>query len=107
LPANFGKKRRIRVVRASSNGPAQRFVAAGVFLRSRGETGLSKTDSSKSDLSKSEQYRRFARECLEMADVATDRRAQTLLIHMAQVWLRLAQEHEAVHEAPAAQSSDG
>jgi hypothetical protein len=66
---------------------------------------LSKSDLSKSDLSKSEQYRRFARECLEMADEASDRRAQALLIHMAQVWLRLAQEHEAEHHAPAEQSS--
>lgn len=50
-----------------------------------GETGLSK----------SEQYRRFARECLKMADEASDHRVQALMIHMAQVWVRLAQQHEA------------
>ena len=53
-----------------------------------GETGLSK----------SEQYRRFARECLRMADEATDHRVQALMIHMAQVWVRLAQRHEAPAE---------
>ena len=60
-----------------------------VFSSAVGETGLSK----------SEQYRRFARECLEMAHEATDRRVQTLMSHMAQVWVRLAQGHEADHRA--------
>lgn len=64
-----------------------------------GETGLSK----------SEEYRRFARECLQMADEATDRRVHAIMIHMAQVWVRLAQEYETPgHEAPAElQSDDG
>jgi hypothetical protein len=30
-----------------------------------------------------------------MADEATDRRVKAIMIHMAQVWVRLAQEHEA------------
>lgn len=64
-------------------------TSTGSYRQSR-ETGLSR----------SAQYRRFARECLEMADEATDRRLQAVMIHMAQVWLRLAQEHEAEHEAP-------
>lgn len=34
-----------------------------------------------------------------MADETADRRVQAIMIHMAQVWLRLAQEHEAEHEA--------
>lgn len=52
-------------------------------------------------MTKSEQYRRFARECLEMADEAMDRRVQSLMIHMAEVWVRLAQKYEAPqqHEA--------
>lgn len=50
--------------------------------------------SEETDLSKSEQYRRFARESLQMADDATDPRVQAIMIHMAQVWVRLAQEHE-------------
>jgi len=61
---------------------------AGVLLGSTGVTGLSK----------SEQYRRFARECLAMADEATDPRVQALMIHMAQVWVRLAQQHESLAE---------
>lgn len=62
-------------------------------------------------MSKSEQYRRFARECLAMAHEATDRRVQALMCHMAQVWVRLAQDHEAdrdaEREAPAAQRWQG
>jgi hypothetical protein len=50
-------------------------------------------------LSKSEQYRRYARKCLEAADEATERRVKAVMIHMAQVWIRLAQDHEAAHEA--------
>ena len=45
------------------------------------------------DLSKSEQYRRYARACVDMAGEAADKRAQAALIHMAQVWLRLADQH--------------
>lgn len=54
-------------------------------------------------MSKSEQYRRYARKCLEAADEATERRVKAVMIHMAQVWIRLAQDHEA-HEAPAEQA---
>lgn len=64
-----------------------------VFFSAVGETGLSK----------SEQYRRFARECLGMAEEASDRRVQALMIHMAQVWVRLAQQHEAPAEQPSAE----
>ena len=49
-------------------------------------------------MSKAERYRRFARECLDMANEATDHRVQALMIHMAQVWVRLAQQHEAPEE---------
>jgi hypothetical protein len=45
------------------------------------------------DLSKSEQYRRYARACVEMAGETTEQRVQAVLIHMAQVWFRLADEH--------------
>jgi len=42
-----------------------------------------------------------------MADEATDRRVRVLMIHMAQVWVRLAQRYEAP-EAPAEQrAADG
>jgi hypothetical protein len=43
---------------------------------------------------RSEQYRRFARECLEMARVFVSERARAALVQMAQVWLRLADEEE-------------
>ena len=52
-----------------------------------------------SRLSKSEQYRRYARKCLEVADEATERRGKAVMIHMAQVWIRLAQDYEAAHAA--------
>ena len=42
----------------------------------------------------SEQYRRFAQECLELARSATDDRTRAILSQMAQVWFRLAGEKE-------------
>ena len=39
---------------------------------------------------KSDEYRRYARECLEMASAISDPRARASLLQMAQVWLRLA-----------------
>jgi len=46
---------------------------------------------------KSDQYRRFAQECLLLARDAEDERARASLLHMAQVWFRLAEER--VNEA--------
>jgi len=37
-------------------------------------------------------YRRLARACLELARRAEDERARPSLLHMAQVWFRLAEE---------------
>ncbi len=42
-------------------------------------------------MARSEQYRRFAQECLALARDAQDERARASLLHMAQVWLRLAE----------------
>jgi hypothetical protein len=39
---------------------------------------------------KSDEYRRYARECLEMASALSDPRARASLLQMAQVWFRLA-----------------
>jgi hypothetical protein len=39
-----------------------------------------------------EEYRRYARECLEMANASQDPQARATLLQMAQVWLRLADE---------------
>ena len=41
---------------------------------------------------KSDQYRRLARACLELARRAEDERARASLLHMAQVWHRLAEQ---------------
>lgn len=39
-----------------------------------------------------EDYRRYAEKCLDLARVVTDPRDRAALVHMAQVWLRLAGE---------------
>ena len=41
---------------------------------------------------RSDQYRRFAQECLVLARNAEDERTRASLLHMAQVWFRLAEE---------------
>ena len=48
-------------------------------------------------MSKSDQYRRLARACLELARRAEDQQGRASLLHMAQVWFRLAEER--VNEA--------
>jgi hypothetical protein len=40
---------------------------------------------------RSDQYRRFARECLEMARTSESEQTRVVLIQMAQVWFRLAE----------------
>ena len=44
--------------------------------------------------SREAEYRRLARECLEMARTVTTENARAALIEMAQVWQRLADEQE-------------
>jgi hypothetical protein len=46
-------------------------------------------------MGKSHEYRRYADECLELASTFRSRQAQAVLLHMAQVWLRLADREEA------------
>jgi hypothetical protein len=41
-------------------------------------------------MSKAEKYQRFAEACLEIASAARDDKIKAGLMHMAQVWLRLA-----------------
>ena len=43
----------------------------------------------------SEKYRRFGEECVELACTAKSRQNLAVLLHMAQVWFRLAEEHAA------------
>ena len=44
-------------------------------------------------MGKSDDYRRFAQECLEIARTAEDPQARAALLQMAQVWFRLAESH--------------
>jgi hypothetical protein len=41
----------------------------------------------------SEKYRRFAQECVEMGRTTKNPQTQAVLLHMAGVWFRLAEEH--------------
>jgi hypothetical protein len=41
----------------------------------------------------SEEYRRFAEECVQIARSVSSPQSQAILLHMAQVWFRLAEEH--------------
>jgi hypothetical protein len=46
-------------------------------------------------MSSTEDYRRYARECMELLCVVNDQKTKAILSHMAQVWLRLAnQKHD-------------
>ena len=42
-----------------------------------------------------EKYRRFGQECVELARTAKSPANKAVLLHMAQVWFRLAEEHAA------------
>ena len=44
-------------------------------------------------MGRSDDYRRFAQECLEMARTAEDPQTRAVLLQMAQVWFRLAENH--------------
>jgi hypothetical protein len=43
---------------------------------------------------RSDQYRRFAQECLDMARTSENEQTRVVLIQMAQVWFRLAEARE-------------
>ena len=45
-------------------------------------------------MDRSEQYRRFAQECLDMARISESEQTRGVLLQMAQVWFRLANAHE-------------
>jgi hypothetical protein len=47
-------------------------------------------------MGKSDEYRRFANECLELAGTFRSPESQAVLLHMAQVWMRLADREEAL-----------
>ena len=43
-------------------------------------------------MTQSNDYRRSAQECLEISKTSQDERSRAILIQMAQVWFRLAEE---------------
>jgi hypothetical protein len=45
-------------------------------------------------MGRSDEYRRYATHCLEMANTVQDPKGRAALLQMAQVWLRLAQRHD-------------
>ena len=45
-------------------------------------------------LSRAEEYRRRAQQCLELAQHVSIWDGRVVLVQMAQTWLRLAEEHE-------------
>jgi hypothetical protein len=57
-------------------------------------------------MGRSDEYRRYAAECLEMASVVHDPKARATLLLMAQVWLRLA-GHGELQDAEEADAGQG
>ena len=57
-------------------------------------------------MGRSDEYRRYAAECLEMASVIHDPKARATLLLMAQVWLRLAGQR-GLHNAEEADAGQG
>ena len=43
-------------------------------------------------MGRSEKYRRFAQECVEMVRTVESPQTRAVLLHMAQVWFRLAED---------------
>jgi len=53
-----------------------------------------------SRMGRSDDYRRYAKECLDMANaVVRDAKSRASLVQMAQVWLRLAQKYDAKRQS--------
>jgi hypothetical protein len=50
-------------------------------------------------MGKVEEYRRYARECLELASAFESPEARGVLLHMAQAWLRLADKWAHIQNA--------
>jgi hypothetical protein len=53
-------------------------------------------------MSRSEDYRRFAGVCLDIAETTEDQRIRAVFVQMAQVWFRLAEEHAKEEDAETA-----
>ena len=50
-------------------------------------------------MGRSDNYRRYAEECLDMANAVRDAKSRASLVQMAQVWLRLAQKYDAKRQS--------
>jgi hypothetical protein len=50
-------------------------------------------------MGRSDDYRRYAKECLDMANAVQDAKSRASLVQMAQVWLRLAQTYDAKRQS--------
>jgi hypothetical protein len=50
-------------------------------------------------MGRSDDYRRYAKECLDMANAVQDAKSRASLVQMAQVWLRLAQKYDAKRQS--------
>ena len=57
-------------------------------------------------MGRSNEYRRYAAECMEMASAFQDPKARATLVRMAQVWRRLAGQGELQDAAEEAAQSD-
>jgi hypothetical protein len=54
-----------------------------------------------------QEYRRYAKECLEMANATDDPKVRATLLQMAQTWFRLADENGSGDEPDMPPSSAG
>jgi hypothetical protein len=50
-------------------------------------------------MGKAEEYQRFAAECMQLATTAKDAQTKAALLHMAEVWVRLAANQTTDSEA--------
>ena len=75
---------------------AEPITAAGVSSNRRTGKGVVA-------VSRADEYRRRAQQCLEMAGTFRDREARIALSHMAEVWLRLAERNAPKKTQPAFQ----
>ncbi len=57
-------------------------------------------------MSTKEEYRRYARECVELLRAVTDEKTRAALSHMAQVWLRLADQKDDPIDEPQGEGND-
>ena len=82
-----GSQRALKAANALEGGAIGTYGCA-VALNQIGCRALSR-------MGRLDDYRRYAKECLDMANAVQDAKSRASLLQMAQVWLRLAQAHDA------------